>query len=1174
MAERRTRESVFREELLALYNRKYIEKDQYEAITGAYSQYRGDVWRERQRSQYGKAVQPLQKAGQPLQKPVSYQHNGKDERETAPAAQYKQVNIAEAGRDGLAMAQAAELDDSKRRNPSTKPTTNEQTRQRNITAVLISGVVLLLLGGMIFATSNWGDFSDWGKVGLIACIAILFTGISLAANKIGIRQTGFAFLVLGSLFLPITIVSAGYYRLFGEYLSLFGEGRALLGVIGGILCLVLYYRIANRLASRTFAWISLAALMATMLFAAAYISAGWNEMFLYAAVMNAFLLLMPAQIRSQPALEVFRPYAPYFIQMKIIAESAVALALVSDSIVYPLTLIAMAAVFLLLARQTYNGYLAVFSSLLMIGLLRFIVFINIINIEIMAVSIIPVIFFALYYWEKDRGKSRYHWISGLSASAVGIFFVHMQAIEGSLWALSGAMLVFAIQFGMLAIKKKPVFIFPAVPAFMLSAVYAAVALKLDSVDVECLMAALSILLYGMLSAARKKHANRMFALAGIIFPGISYAAVFVLSLVQQQWLLSFGLLLVLAAVSIHAFLKEHGLAVSAALYVSLLSFVFALLVSYPIITDVIQSDFYQARVGGSGHLVLSSLVLAGIAFVWKRTRLHALFHPYFAASLIIYGCHLLILPIYFEELHTAFIMFLLAAGSAFSALALRVYRHPAFWITNAACLALAYMAGIPFFDGRPGAALGYALLGGMFLAGISAVLKKWQPIGAVYYFWASQGYALLSAMSSFVIMVENDSYMIVWFLIPLLIFGWGAYKADAEYKRYLFGYTALTGFFFFSILTAVNYPAAGYEAVQPFMMTALAIGLLFLTGKGPWRKIWTFYWIPFSQLLLFVFAIDRWAEAGWQDAALFVVFTAISLYSLHRVKWDWLNAVPLFFLTVYMMIFVINERSSLTLALLFYNMALLLALSWFLYKGIAEKVKQGFKLDSYRIAAFFQWLLLLFNVGYADAGFIWKLGVSAVLPLYFAILRMRSLYSAERRVYSSIALFALMYPYSILLDMIPDLGHFAFEAYALPFLAIATILLRQVIAFPPVTYYIEIGVAGFIFLLLLISSQVGGTVMDAVVMGAISVAAVLFGFIYKYKSYFLSGLAAIFFNVYMNTRFLWGLLPWWLYLIIGGLSLIMAASYFEWKKQGTITETKALWKRTAARMQKWFSGWR
>ena len=107
----------------------------------------------------------------------------------------------------------------------------------------------------------------------------------------------------------------------------------------------------------------------------------------------------------------------------------------------------------------------------------------------------------------------------------------------------------------------------------------------------------------------------------------------------------------------------------------------------------------------------------------------------------------------------------------------------------------------------------------------------------------------------------------------------------------------------------------------------------------------------------------------------------------------------------------------------------------------------------------------------------------------------------------------------------------------------------------------------------MIDALEGDTLNDALIIGVISLVAIIFGFIMKFKSYFLAGTGTILLNVYMNTKSLWGQMPWWFYLIIGGIVLIAAASFLEWKKQRNNTTSKEILDKNKQRLKTWFNKW-
>jgi hypothetical protein len=155
----------------------------------------------------------------------------------------------------------------------TKALTAEEVRERNIGWSLNIGVIFLLIGGLFVATSNWESMTSIMKSGSIAIVALLFYGIALFTKKVlHINKTAFAFIVLGSLFLPIFILSLGWFGLLGMYLSISGEGRYILGMMGSFLPVIVYILFASNLRSRLFVWFTYVSVAA----GAAFLLAGLN----------------------------------------------------------------------------------------------------------------------------------------------------------------------------------------------------------------------------------------------------------------------------------------------------------------------------------------------------------------------------------------------------------------------------------------------------------------------------------------------------------------------------------------------------------------------------------------------------------------------------------------------------------------------------------------------------------------------------------------------------------------------------------------------------------------------------------------------------------------------------------------------------------------------------------
>lgn len=99
----------------------------------------------------------------------------------------------------------------------------------SINVMLILGALFIIISGLIFATTAWKFLSSGVRaIVIFSFSAVFFAVSSLAERKFKLPKTGVLFYTLGSTFLPITLIAAGYFKVFGEWLSLFGGGRALL----------------------------------------------------------------------------------------------------------------------------------------------------------------------------------------------------------------------------------------------------------------------------------------------------------------------------------------------------------------------------------------------------------------------------------------------------------------------------------------------------------------------------------------------------------------------------------------------------------------------------------------------------------------------------------------------------------------------------------------------------------------------------------------------------------------------------------------------------------------------------------------------------------------------------------------------------------------------------------
>ncbi len=88
---------------------------------------------------------------------------------------------------------------------------------------------MVFLSGAIFSTTSWETIDDIYKLIFLIFISLLFYGLSvLTDKKLNLPKTSETYWNLANSFVIFSIVSIGYFSIFGDYLSFTGEGSSLL----------------------------------------------------------------------------------------------------------------------------------------------------------------------------------------------------------------------------------------------------------------------------------------------------------------------------------------------------------------------------------------------------------------------------------------------------------------------------------------------------------------------------------------------------------------------------------------------------------------------------------------------------------------------------------------------------------------------------------------------------------------------------------------------------------------------------------------------------------------------------------------------------------------------------------------------------------------------------------
>ncbi|MFA9397873.1 MAG: hypothetical protein ACERKV_06370 [Clostridiaceae bacterium] len=259
------REKIFRQEIFQLKERKYISLEEFENLSNTYSKFTTDR--------------------------LAYLENQNKQ------TRNKTENVPK----------------------KIKAKTSQEKRDRDFTLILILGVILVLLSGLFLATSNWDIMTDLMKTVVIILVGVLFFAVSVIADKVlKIKNTSFAFWVLGSLFLPVAILSVGYFRLFGDYLSIFGDGKYIFGVIAISVCIPVYIYSQFRYKTRLYALITFTSITVDVCFILGAIHVNKDVFFLTLAMYNVLLIFINTKLGENKHLKLFIKDLPLFLKINII----------------------------------------------------------------------------------------------------------------------------------------------------------------------------------------------------------------------------------------------------------------------------------------------------------------------------------------------------------------------------------------------------------------------------------------------------------------------------------------------------------------------------------------------------------------------------------------------------------------------------------------------------------------------------------------------------------------------------------------------------------------------------------------------------------------------------------------------------------------------------------------
>ncbi|PLR95221.1 hypothetical protein [Bacillus sp. T33-2] len=1135
------RKHIFRTELAALKKHGYITAEDYTIVSNAHVSYIHFL--ETVKNQKDESYKALASKNPDAERAVAQLHNLRQvEANTDQLAEVAVKNRqAERGKSTIQTAK--------------KKLSPEEFRERNISWSLNLGVIFLLIGGLFVATSNWATMTDLMKSCSIALVSVLFYGIAYIAWRIlRIEKTAFAFIVLGSLFLPIFILSLGWFELLGSFLSFSGDGRYVLGMLGSLPLVPVYSLIANRLKSRLFVWFSLVSLTVGAGFLLRQIAGEADAFFMGIMVYNSLLVVSFYFIRKKGAFQLFTKELAPFAQVNLVLSTLLMVLFYENHVFYGFNLLLTAAVYMsMIYVSGKKEYHFVFTAMLVYGAYQIFDSWNFREASQVGYSLLGFVFLAVsaMLGKQLQLNKVFHWTSGI-VSGLSFLFITMEGImlrsaEPSVFLIL-AYFVIAANFIYLA-NTDMNWLFIYLSSFFLASALFEIVRHLDmwigfqSFALPAFLTGFILnIVFGWLIKVQYMKAVRLssrdIGLAIMVLAALAAAGLF-------QWAELGCMFTALAGIFFLIFKREERRGFKeAARWLIPISAGMSVLAFGEEIRQ--WSNFYAANLGLPGHFIMAGFVLLLTSFLWKRSGHSRLTSSSSYTAVLFYSVGLLLTAACpMDVLWAKPAAWLTGVG-----LYVGFYRFTHFKWLSFVTGAVALLSYFSILDGLSFVLFFTRLMetfmpvgGGLVLLVTALALNKKDRILSAGFAWVAHAYLVFAILITLIVFGQDS----VWaFIFALAAYAMNIRFVSLEWKSKALLYGAFTTLFL-ALQTGIELYTEGANSQFAFLSSSIIMALFWLFSNNEFKNRTIFYLIPFSLL-----GIGSFLTTYPFSLTLYVivlVYTAGLLALLHKVKWDLMAVIPLLllFAGTTELVSLVSIGWAQEILLFAAIGAVLLAAGRFFYTAIWTSGGQlGVKtFDAYSAVAF----VFFVSIYFLDMETLWAKMIPGILisgALWLQRDRVQARYSSAVIFLAGAYLFQPYYSVVGELD-IPPLWYR--EALVLP-VVMLSIFLRHVLK-TRMTGQIQWGVLIMVAILLVQDGLASSTVYDALILGSLSLISMLAGMWLRVKSYFFVGAGVLLLNVILQTRPFWGNMPWWAYLLVAGSILIIVASFNEWNKQKT-----------------------
>lgn len=990
--------------------------------------------------------------------------------------------------------------------------TKQELRDRNITLVLVLGVLFVMLAGTIFATSNWSLFSSALKTALILLVAVLFFGVSLLAEKkLRIAKTAFAFWVLGALFVPVIFLSIGYFELFGRWLSLRGDGNYVLGLISMAASALVYGYSTQKFNNRIFAWMTLTAFSLGAAFAIAALRLGVDRFYLGIALVNGLFVLAGLWQKVPGMLAPFHREFHTFVPVNLSISSALMLVVFEDPRLQGLNLLLASALFTAMVFSRWEKAYSLPGGLLfMAGLYQFVEFSSLKSLDLLLFSVTGFVFLGLSIVSGQRAAltQLYRYLSAVAALAAFayIHLVTLAALEARpTWTALAGLLLIALNDLVLASKTGERLYAWTFPVFLTAAAHQSFAL-IQAYSPDYLYAghmggfgaAMFLLLYAFNPWKSVQSVRGSSGITAVVVMGLSY----LMAAREGHWLTGILVLGALIGLLTLTYFRQKRQITSAT-------------TSTPQtaqIPQVPRTSQAPQRTPGSLSPRITTILswsLPALTLIELLTA-YRLINPQMVLSASKGG--------YSLEIHSAL------ATLALFLVATSLKRFERQLTTT-------------FFWGAHG----------LFPAAILLLLQDYGDFPPVFvasiliYLYSFRMFQRKQVAPS-TLQPQSQTVLNCAFLYGAYVSGgltvmslFNALKLNPDWNGFILPVFSLILFIVWRFMKA---PLKVWTLW--FLIPSAWLGAAMLAAR-PASELPHFVGVVVS-LVLTLYLMRRSGLEGLSFVALLPLF--LSAASLNRGTFYGEHTTMLAFLAVLTALLVLAGNRLL-------KQLYVVAKTAPARENTSHPSLRNFgTLDGYTLNAL---LTILMSqtvlIDMPDPGWLRLLPPLELTALLF-MQRSRAGIGLGRQIANTLWFVSLLLPYWVALDLLQPPKQFLTELRLLPLLPMVTFLTPwQWKSYERILRWIEAVVLVLIAAVLFVEILSFDLLSDALILGVLSLGALFYGMQRHRRDYFFTGAAALLANAIFQTRGFWRSLPWWAYLLMAGLTLIGIASYNELKSR-------------------------